>query len=104
MVNFADAVTKVSYGKLQTVTPNAKGVQNFLHNVSLTNTKPFGGTHSILAENAMYSMGAGGPALKEFAERFGQLEPHGLMQNDIVSIGHNPICIVPKNVDIFIKN
>lgn len=43
MVNFADAVTKVSYGNLRTVTPNAKGVEKFLHNiVKDTQTSRFG--------------------------------------------------------------
>ncbi len=76
MVNFANAVTKVTYGKLRTVTPNAKGVENFLHNVALTNTKPYGGFPSIAAEDAIYSMGAKEPVfnIKAFADSFSHSE------------------------------
>lgn len=48
MVNFADAVTKVSYGKLMTTTPNSKGVKNVLHNVVMTNKSPYGGLPTVL--------------------------------------------------------
>lgn len=105
MVNFADAVTKVSYGKLRTTTPNAKGVEKFLHNVALTNTKPLGGLPSLMAEDAMYSMGAKVPKfnLKAYIDRFSQVpfEPCGSIAQEIYAPG-KPKVISAKLKDLFV--
>lgn len=114
MVNFADAVTKVSYGKLRTTTPNARGVGNFLHNVASTNKAPLRELSTLAAEDAMYSMGAKNakpfvascltqdlPGMVYPTARM-MVEPCGIMQKEIVSINRNPKVVYPKSIDAFI--
>lgn len=83
MVNFADAVTKVSYGKLVTKTPNKEGLKNLLHSVTSPSPQWYPEFPAINAELAMCYMGAKGnknELLAKIANRVDRLEPHGMMQ------------------------